>query len=105
VDRYVEVEGAPDLVVEIVSDRSVTKDTVRLPVAYWRAGVLEYWLMDARGEELFFRIHHRGPSGYVPAVIDAEGFQSSIVFGRRFRLTRRRGRRGGWTFDLEHAER
>ena len=85
--RYVEVEGAsPDLVVEIVSDRSVTKDTVRLPDAYWRAGVLEYWLMDARGEELLFRIHHSGPSGYVPVGVDAEGFQSSGVFDRRFRV-------------------
>jgi Uma2 family endonuclease len=104
-DRYVEIEGAADLVVEIVSDRSVTKDTVRLPVAYWRAGVLEYWLMDARGKELVFRIHHRGPSAYLPAPVDANGFQYSGVFQRWFRLTRRRGRQGGWAFDLEHAER
>jgi Uma2 family endonuclease len=104
-DRYVEVEGGADLAVEIVSDRSVTKDTVRLPVAYWRAGVLEYWLMDARGEELLFRIHHRGPSGFLPAPVDAEGFQCSGVFQRWFRLTRRRDRRGGWAFDLEHVER
>ena len=33
--RYVEVEGAPDLIVEIVSDSSVTKDTQRLPEAYF----------------------------------------------------------------------
>jgi len=103
-DRYVEVEGAADLVVEIVSDRSVTKDTVRLPVAYWRAGVLEYWLMDARGEELLFRIHRRGPSGYLPASVDAEGFQYSGVLQRWLRLTRRRDRHGGWAFDLEHVE-
>jgi Uma2 family endonuclease len=101
-DRYVEVEGPPDLVVEIVSDRSVTKDTVRLPAAYWRAGIAEYWLMDARGERLVFRIQRRGPSGYEPAPVDAEGFQHSGVFHRWFRLARRRGRRDGWTFDLEH---
>jgi Uma2 family endonuclease len=104
-DRYVEVEGPPDLVVEIVSDRSLTKDTVRLAEAYWRAGVREYWLMDARGEELLFRIHYPAPSGYVSAAADAEGFQDSRVFGCRFRLIRRRGRHGGWAFDLEQAPR
>jgi Uma2 family endonuclease len=104
-DRYVEVEGAADLVVEIVGDRSVTKDTARLPVAYFRAGVLEYWLMDARKESLVFRIHQRGPSGYVPVPVDADGFQYSAVFGCWFRLARRRDRRGGWSFDLEQVER
>ena len=38
-DSYVELEGAPDLVVEIVSDSSVAKDTKRLPIPYWRAGL------------------------------------------------------------------
>lgn len=101
-DRYVEVEGTPDLVVEIVSDRSVTKDTVRLPVAYWQAGIPEYWLMDARSEELVFQIYRHGPSRYEPASLDAEGFQHSAVFQRWFRLSRRRDRRGGWAFELEH---
>jgi Uma2 family endonuclease len=49
--RYVEIEGAPDLVVEIVGDSSVRKDTGRLPAAYFLAGVREFWLADARGEE------------------------------------------------------
>ncbi|HEY1065988.1 MAG TPA: Uma2 family endonuclease, partial [Pirellulales bacterium] len=42
-----ELEGAPDLIVEIVSDSSVAKDRRRLPAAYFTAGVLEYWLVDA----------------------------------------------------------
>ena len=36
---YVEIEGPPDLIVEIVSDSSVKKDTERLPAAYFAAGV------------------------------------------------------------------
>jgi len=100
-DRYVEVEGAPDLVVEIVSDRSVVKDTVRLLAAYWQAGIPEYWLMDARGNELVFRIYRHGLSGYEPAPTGAEGYQHSRVFDRWFRLARRRDRCGGWAFDLE----
>jgi len=103
-DRFVEVEGSPDLVVEIVSDRSVTKDNVRLMAAYWRAGVAEYWVIDARGEELAFHVHRRGPSGYEPAAGDPGGHRHSSVFDRWFRLARRRDRRGGWAFDLEHRQ-
>ncbi|MHB8900188.1 MAG: Uma2 family endonuclease [Thermoguttaceae bacterium] len=101
VDRYVEVVGGPDLVVEIVSDRSVKKDTLRLPLAYWKAGIAEYWLMDARGEDLLFHVHRRGAAAYEPAASDSEGFQHSAVFQNWFRLSRRRDRRGGWVFDLE----
>ena len=100
-DSYVELEGAPDLVVEIVSDSSVAKDTKRLPISYWRAGIAEYWLVDARRERLLFRIHARGADGYEPVPVDGEGFQLSAVFGRRFRLERRRDARGRWVFDLQ----
>lgn len=101
VDRYVEVVGSPDLVVEIVSDHSVKKDTERLPAAYFKAGVVEYWLMDARGEELVFRIHRRGRTGFEPAPCDAERFQYSPVLDQWFRLACHRDRRGGREFDLE----
>ena len=99
-DRYVEVVGSPDLVVEIVSDRSVKKDTVRLLEAYWKAGVAEYWVLDGRGEEVVFHIYQRGPEHYESATSDADGFQQSAVFQQWFFLRRRRGRRGGWAFDL-----
>jgi Uma2 family endonuclease len=38
---YREVEGTPDWVLEVVSDGSVAKDTVRLREAYHRAGIPE----------------------------------------------------------------
>ena len=103
-DSFVELEGAPDLVVEIVSDSSVAKDTKRLPISYWRAGIAEYWLIDVRGERTFFRIHTRGAEGYEPVTTDEEGFQSSTVFGQRFRLGRRRNARRRWVFDLQSRE-
>ena len=99
-ERYVELEGAPDLVVEIVSDRSVKKDTQRLPAAYFSAGVREFWLADARGEQLMFQIYRPGETAFEPAGPDAEGYQPSAVFGCRFRLDRSRDVRGLWTFDL-----
>ncbi len=97
---YVEVEGAPDLVVEIVSRRSVVKDTRRLPMAYFKAGIPEFWLADARSEPLEFAIHKRGPSGYRRVAIDKEGFQKSAVLNCRFRLSGHRDGLGHWTFEL-----
>jgi hypothetical protein len=40
---YVELPGAPDIVLEVVSAKSVHKDTVALRRLYWEAGVPEYW--------------------------------------------------------------
>ena len=98
--RYVELEGAPDLVVEIVSDRSEAKDTRRLPEAYFRAGVREFWLADARGEHIVFLIHRRAEAGFRPVEHDSDGFQRSAVFGCSLRIDRRRDAQGHWTFDL-----
>lgn len=98
--RYVELEGAPDLIVEIVSDRSVFKDTRRLPAAYFKAGVREFWLADARGDRLRFQIYARGKAGFKAARPNAAGFQPSTVLGSRFRLDGRRDARRHWKFDL-----
>ena len=103
-DRYIEIEGPPDLVIEVVSDSSVHKDTERLPKAYSRAGVPEYWLADARGEELIFRIYANGPGGYQPVETDGEGFQESGVMGCRFCLVRSRDKRGYWQYDLSEKQ-
>jgi Uma2 family endonuclease len=100
-DRYIELEGAPDLVVEIVSDRSVTKDTQRLPQAYWRAGIHEFWLADARGSEVVFKIHLRGAEGYELARSDSAGFQHSAKFNTWFRLIRHVRPAGRWAYALE----
>jgi Uma2 family endonuclease len=104
VGHYVEVEGPPDLVVEIVSDSSMTKDTRRLPSAYFQAGVREFWLADARGETPIFIIHRPGAEGFEPVVADADGFQPSAVLGCRYRLDSARDANGHWEFDLREEE-
>jgi Uma2 family endonuclease len=87
-DGYVEVEGAPDLVLEIISDSSVQKDTKRLPRLYWEAGVREYWLVDVRGERLAFSVFRHTTKGYV-ASRKKDGWVKSGLLGRSFRLTRK----------------
>ena len=99
-DRYVELEGPPDLIVEIVSDSSVHKDTERLPERYWTAGVREYWLVDARSDELIFQIHHRGNAAYEPAPSDNEHFQFSRVLDSWYRFERTRNRHGRLQYRL-----
>ncbi len=97
--RYSDIEGSPDMVLEVVSDSSVEKDTVHLRSAYHAAGVPEYWLVDARGERVVFRILRREKRGYGAAAARG-GWQRSQVFGRSFRLERERDEFGLWDYTL-----
>lgn len=99
-ERYVEVVGSPDLVVEIVSRSSVYKDTQALPPLYFAAGVSEYWLIDARGGEIEFRLLARGEASWQDVEPDSDGYYRSDVLGGTFRLTRDLNRVGGFRYEL-----
>ncbi len=96
--HFIELVGTPDWVMEIVSLSSTRKDNVLLRDAYHRAGVSEYWLIDAWGEAINFRILLREEGGYadVPPVDD---WTPSRIFGRAFRLDRREDELG-WVYTL-----
>lgn len=98
---FIELEGSPDLVVEIVSDGSVKKDLVRLPPLYAKAGIPELWLVDARGEEIRFEIHRLVAGRYEIVASDAKGWTASHRLGLRLRLKRREDRPGRWSYRLE----
>ncbi len=98
-DRTVEIEGSPDWLLEIVSDSSVKKDLLDLRAAYHKARVREYWIIDARGEEIEFQILHWRKAGYVPAPTE-QGWHISRIFGGLFKITRKRHRRGDWRYTL-----
>jgi Uma2 family endonuclease len=53
---------------------------------YWRAGVPEYWLVDARKLPLRFDILRHTADGYV-ATEGQDSWLHSVVFGRSFQLT------------------
>jgi Uma2 family endonuclease len=99
-DGIVELEGTPDMVLEVVSDGSEKKDNQTLREAYWEAGIPEYWLVDARGEEAEFDILKRGPRGYT-AIKKQGGWVKSAVFGKSLRLTRTVTALGQPEFTLE----
>ena len=103
-DRFSALEGAVDLVVEIVSDGSVKKDTKRLPKLYARAGIPELWIVDARGDDLQFRIHALRDGSYVMVEPDYEGWVHSPQLGVDFRLVRRRASPFPWRYTLEHRK-
>lgn len=96
---FVEMEGSPDMVLEIVSAGSVHKDTVVLKKGYWEAGIREYWLVDARQEPIRFDIFRRSAQGYL-ATRKRGGWLASAVFGKLFQLGQRRNAVGHPEFTL-----
>lgn len=100
-ERFVELEGGPDVVVEILSDESVGKDLRRLPPLYAAAGVPELWLTDACRKKLRFEILTLAGSEYQKVEADAEGWIRSPRLGRTFRLLRTERRPGIWSYRLE----
>jgi Uma2 family endonuclease len=86
-EGYLELEGTPDMVLEIVSASSVEKDKETLFDLYWRAGIPEYWVVDAREDRLEFDIFRHGAGGYV-ATRKQGGWLKSGIFGKSFRLSR-----------------
>jgi Uma2 family endonuclease len=95
-----ELEGTLDMVLEVVSTSSVERDTITLRELYWRAGIPEYWLVDARGDRLAFEILRRTAKGYV-STRKQGGWVKSAVFGKSFRLTQRTDELGYPQYTLE----
>ena len=95
-----EVEGVPDMALEVVSATSVRKDTKVLRDLYERAGIPEYWLVDARQDPATFEILRLTRRGYV-SVRKQGGFLKSAIFGKSFRLTQDRDEHDLPEFKLE----
>jgi Uma2 family endonuclease len=99
-EGYLELEGSPEMVLEVVSDSSVEKDTVLLRELYWQAGISEYWLVDARGERLSFELLRRTTKGFVAVRRQGEWVKST-VFNHSFQLTRKADELGNPEYTLE----
>lgn len=88
-ESFIELEGSPDLVVEIASDSSARKDRDLLPPLYARAGVPEIWRIDARGGEVAFEAFQLAAGGYSVLQAESDGCVHSPVLKTFFRLVRR----------------
>ncbi len=97
---FVELQGSPDMVLEILSKSSETKDEVLLKQGYWEAGIPEYWLVDARNEPPRFDLHRHTSRGYV-VTRKQQGWVKSAVFGQSFRLVVQVGPRNDPEYTLE----
>jgi Uma2 family endonuclease len=97
---FVEIVGAPDMVLEVVSKSSVTKDKRDLFEAYWLAGISEYWLVDARQTPAVLGIWKHSANGYVAGKKSA-GWIKSKVFDQSFRLIEKTDRSKLPTYRLE----
>lgn len=95
-----ELEGSPDIVLEVVSHSSVRKDTVVLRRLYWEADVAAYWLVDARSEQPRFEVLRRGRNDWVPSRARA-GWIASSVLGKSLKLSVRPDELGYAEYTLE----
>jgi Uma2 family endonuclease len=96
---WIELEGTPDMVLEVVSPSSVKKDTIKLRKSYWQAEIPEYWLVDVRNNRASFEILRYSSHRYVP-VRKTGGWLSSPVFGREFKLEKGADKLGYPEFTL-----
>jgi len=82
-DRFT---GAPDVVVEVISDDSVHRDSVEKFLEYEREGVCEYWLIDPRPGRRAIHMFRLQEGSYVPVQPDENGwFNSSVLPGFRLK--------------------
>ncbi|MFN8453867.1 MAG: Uma2 family endonuclease [Anaerolineae bacterium] len=74
------VEGAPDLVVEVISPGSVSIDRVAKFSEYERAGVGEYWIIDPRLHQRQADFYILGEDGlYHDRSVDEVGIYHSVI--------------------------
>lgn len=85
VDRITEkkLQGPADVVVEIISPSSVTRDRVEKFAEYAAEGIREYWLIDARPSHQAAEVYLLAEDGtYQPITPDEQGrFHSRVLPG------------------------
>ena len=76
-------KGAPDLVIEILSNSSIMMDRKIKPEKYLKAGVKEYWIVDSKNADVYL---HRLINGEYSAVLYTDIVRSNIFPGLEINL-------------------
>ncbi len=73
------IEGAPDLVIEVLSESTEERDRTVKKSIYYREGVRELWLVDPEAEQL--EVHTRGETGFEKnfTILDDENLKSELL--------------------------
>jgi Uma2 family endonuclease len=74
-------EGAPDLVVEVLSPESIRRDRVIKFTAYEIAGVAEYWIANPNARTVEVYVLSNGEYASLGEFKDAETIQSQVLAG------------------------
>lgn len=78
--------GAPDIVVEVISEDSVRRDRMEKFLEYEREGVREYWLIDSRPGHAAVDVFTLEQGSFVPLDANEEGWlESKVLPGFRVR--------------------
>jgi Uma2 family endonuclease len=101
--HYMSLVGSPDWVLELVSKSSVVKDTRLLKKGYEAASVNEYWLIDARKNDMSIQIFALGRAGF-QAIPVKRGRWKSPLFGLDFHLYREKDEFGYWEYTLDYTK-
>ncbi len=78
------LEGPADLVIEVVSEESVTRDKIEKFEEYEDAGVREYWIIDSRPgrQRADFYVRDERTNRFRPVPVDDEGvYRSTVLTG------------------------
>ena len=99
---FVQIEGAADLVCEILSDGNPEKDLHAEPPLLFAAGVREFWRVDCRDGRCEFELMTRGDTDWGRVEPDSDGFAASPVLEAAVRLDRLPPAANGWIdYDLK----
>lgn len=79
------VTAPVDVVVEVIAEDSVYRDSVAKFLEYEREGIREYWLIDPRPGRKAITLFSLREGSYIPVLADEEGWLNSSVLPH-FRL-------------------
>ena len=71
------MEGAPDLLVEVLSPSTASRDRVHKLDLYATAGVRAYWIVDPRPRRITFLVHDG--EGFSEGVPEGSSYESAAV--------------------------